>query len=122
MRTRHGDCLVHLPLSMNKKYSRTGTLFQRRMKKVSVNSDPKLISLIHYIHHNPIHHGFCTDFSDWPYSSIVSFLYLDLSTFQKQYLIWLGGGNLKQGIILFQKSHQEFKLDMKSIKDLEFSD
>ena len=56
-------------LAFNKVYDRSGSLFQKRFKRVKVNSRNYLITLIHYIHHNPIHHGFTQNYSDWDYSS-----------------------------------------------------
>jgi len=33
-----------------------------------------LLYLIYYIHHNPIHHGFCDHFLAYPWSSYLSIL------------------------------------------------
>jgi REP element-mobilizing transposase RayT len=55
--------------SFNKVYDRNGNLFQRPFKRIEVDSRDYLIKLIHYIHHNPIHHEFTNNYDDWPYSS-----------------------------------------------------
>lgn len=55
--------------SFNSVYDRHGSLFQKPFKHVLVNSQNYLLTLIHYIHHNPIHHNFTEDFTDWTYSS-----------------------------------------------------
>lgn len=61
-------------LSFNKVYDRKGSLFQKRFKRIKVDSESYLIMLIHYIHHNPIHHKFTNDYSNWSYSSYKAFL------------------------------------------------
>ena len=60
--------------SFNKVYERTGSLFQKPFKRVKIDSEQYLQHLIHYIHHNPIHHHFVDDYTDWKYSSYSSIL------------------------------------------------
>lgn len=55
--------------AINKKYDRTGSLFQTRFGRKRVTNEAYLIYLIHYIHFNPQRHGFVTDFRDYPYTS-----------------------------------------------------
>ena len=61
-------------LAFNKMYNRTGSLFQKRFKRVEVDSESYLQHLIHYIHHNPIHHNFASEYPEWEYSSYQSVL------------------------------------------------
>lgn len=61
-------------LSFNKVYDRTGSLFQKRFKRLKVDSNNYLLTLIHYIHHNPIHHNFAENYGDWTYSSYSAIL------------------------------------------------
>lgn len=58
--------------AINKRYSRTGSLFEHPFKRIKVESDNQLKYLVYYIHHNPIHHGFCNHFLDYPWSSYIS--------------------------------------------------
>ena len=58
--------------SINKRYSRTGSLFEHPFKRLKVESDNQLKYLVYYIHHNPIHHGFCDHFLDYPWSSYIT--------------------------------------------------
>ncbi len=53
----------------NKMYSRRGSLFIPNFKRKEINSDSYLTNLIHYIHANPVHHGFINKLSDWRWSS-----------------------------------------------------
>ncbi len=56
-------------LAYNKQQARHGALFQKRFKRISVTSEPKLHHLLAYIHHNPLHHNFCLSYEEWAYSS-----------------------------------------------------
>ncbi len=56
-------------LSYNNFYNRMGSLFKPNMKTREVDSDISFCKLIHYIHSNPVHHGFVDKIEDWPYSS-----------------------------------------------------
>jgi REP element-mobilizing transposase RayT len=53
----------------NKKYDRTGSLFERPFERKSINSENHFRNLIVYIHTNPVHHGFTDDFKDYHWSS-----------------------------------------------------
>jgi len=55
-------------LKHNIKYKRKGQLFLNRHKHILLPIH-KVIEKICYVHHNPIHHGFCIDYSDWKFSS-----------------------------------------------------
>ncbi len=60
--------------AFNKKYKRSGSLFEHPFDRVKVTSTDYLRYLIYYIHHNPIHHGFCEDLLEYPWSSYLSIL------------------------------------------------
>ena len=53
----------------NKQNNRKGSLFYNRYKRILVNGDDYLIKLIHYIHYNPVHHGFVKVLDEWEHSS-----------------------------------------------------
>ena len=55
--------------AFNKRYDRTGSLFQSRFRRKRVASDEYLVNLVHYIHRNPQEHGFVRDYRDYYYSS-----------------------------------------------------
>jgi REP element-mobilizing transposase RayT len=58
--------------SYNKAYGRNGGLFQKPFKRIRVENQNYLLMLVHYIHHNPIHHNFAEDYLDWKYSSYLA--------------------------------------------------
>lgn len=60
----------------NKKYNRKGALFVDYLKRKRVDEEKYLVKLFHYIHNNPVNHGFVEMINDWKYSSYHS--YIDL--------------------------------------------
>jgi REP element-mobilizing transposase RayT len=55
--------------SFNKMYKRRGSLFIKNFKREAILDKEYFLNTIVYTHRNPIHHGFCTQFTDWGYSS-----------------------------------------------------
>ncbi len=55
--------------AFNKRFERHGSLFERPFKRKMVTDDNYLRQLVLYIHNNPVHHGFCDDPEDYPWSS-----------------------------------------------------
>ncbi|PHN04876.1 transposase [Flavilitoribacter nigricans] len=97
-------------LYFNRRYKRTGALFQSRFKRVSVNNDVKQLSLICYIHHNPIHHRITNDYQNWRYSSYHTFFSKKSSNINRNKVLeWFGSGNSVLGKELFIRHHQDFK-------------
>ena len=60
--------------SINKRYHRTGSLFEHPFRRIKINSENHLKFLVYYIHHNPIHHNFCEHYLDYPWSSYLTIL------------------------------------------------
>ena len=52
-----------------KVYDRMGSLFIPSMKCELVEGDESLKKVVHYIHANPIHHGFVDHIEKWKHSS-----------------------------------------------------
>ena len=53
----------------NLRQGKTGHLFQSRYKAILCTDDSYLLTLVRYIHQNPVRAGFVADPSDWPWSS-----------------------------------------------------
>ncbi len=53
----------------NIKYQRVGHLFQDRFKSEPVETTDYFLTVIRYIHQNPVKAGLCKDIEDYPYSS-----------------------------------------------------
>ena len=57
----------------NIKYQRVGHLFQDRFKSEPVEDDAYFMTVIRYIHQNPVKAGLCKNLSDYEYSSYNEF-------------------------------------------------
>lgn len=78
--------------SFNKMFDRKGSLFMPRFKRKRIESDLYLTRVVHYIHANPVHHGFVKEIHDWPYSSYHAFLSSKPTKLQREYVLhWFGG-------------------------------
>ena len=96
----------------NKQQNRMGSLFIPNFSRKFVDSDGYLKTLIHYIHVNPVHHGFVYDFAKWKHSSYLTFISM-LPTEVKLYeVITMFGG--KEDFIAY---HQR-DIDINMISDL----
>ncbi len=60
--------------AINKKYKRTGTLFEGPYKSIHVDRDEYLWHLCRYIHLNPLKSGVVKDIGSWPYSNWLEFV------------------------------------------------
>ena len=57
------------PFAPNRKYERNGHLFQDRFRSEPVNSMEYFVTLIRYIHQNPVKAGLVDHVSEYPWSS-----------------------------------------------------
>ena len=60
--------------AVNKKYNRTGSLFEKPFERKRVTSEKYLQNLMFYIHNNPVHHGFTKTIKEYPWSSYGSII------------------------------------------------
>lgn len=58
--------------AFNKKYNRTGSLFEHTFRRKLIDNDEYLKQTILYIHNNQVHHGFCEHLLDYPWSSYLT--------------------------------------------------
>ncbi len=78
--------------AFNKQENRTGSLFQRPFGRIHVDNPEYFKNLIVYIHKNPEHHGFVTDFRDYPWTSYGTILSLQHTRLQRGKVIgWFNG-------------------------------
>lgn len=56
----------------NKRYHRTGSLFEHTFHRKEVDNIGYLRQVILYIHNNPVHHGFCSHSIEYPWSSYIT--------------------------------------------------
>jgi putative transposase len=62
---------------INRKYGRTGHLFQDRYKSEAVNDDGYFLNLVRYIHQNPVKAGLTNNVADYNYSSYAAYITAD---------------------------------------------
>lgn len=86
----------------NNLYNRKGSLFHRPFKRKEITSEDYLKTLVCYIHRNPIHHGFCTDFIAWKHTSYHAYLSDKPSKIERKYILDLFDG--KENFI---EAHQQ---------------
>ncbi len=55
--------------SYNKQQQRNGSLFFPNFKRKIIDDENYLEKVIHYIHHNPLKHGYCKALENWKFSS-----------------------------------------------------
>ncbi len=60
--------------AFNKKYSRTGGLFETPFMRIKITDDTYFKRLVYYIHNNPVHHGFVNDMIEYPWSSYLTLM------------------------------------------------
>ena len=58
--------------AINKKFHRTGVLFEKPFERKQITSEKYLQNVIYYIHNNPVQHGFTKQMSLYPWSSFES--------------------------------------------------
>lgn len=63
--------------AINKRFHRTGSLFQKPFKRIRVDSENYLINLILYIHHNPQNHNLVDRFESYEFSSYQKLIHQD---------------------------------------------
>lgn len=86
----------------NKMYNRKGSLFMQTVKRKLVEDDRYYTNLVHYIHANPVQHGFVDKMSQWKYSSYNAYFFDKPTRLAKnEALGWFGG------IKAFQTFHQQ---------------
>lgn len=97
------DLFISYSKSINKKYNRTGALFQYKFKRKEIANMGYYSWLIYYIHQNPIKAGLCKRFSEWKFSSYQA-LISDKSTILRrdEVLSWFTN---RIGFIQFHESN-----------------
>lgn len=94
--------------AFNRQQHRKGSLFIPNFKRKPVETTDYYLKLIHYIHANPIHHGFVKGFADWEFSSYHTYLSTKPTHLARQEgLEWFGGSNL------FEQFHRENPVSVK---------
>jgi len=97
--------------AINKRFLRTGGLFETPFRRIAIEDEQYLIQLIAYIHLNPFKHGYSNDYINYPYSSFHLLLEGNNKILEsKTVMDWFGGSEL------FKKFHDNWstKLEIDS--------
>jgi REP element-mobilizing transposase RayT len=78
--------------AINKKFIRTGGLFEKPFERKLITSDSYLKNIIHYIHNNPVQHGFVKQMSLYPWSSYDSIISDKPTKLKRKEIIAIYGG------------------------------
>ncbi len=78
--------------AMNKRYNRTGSLFESKYERKLVTNEKYFKQLIYYIHNNPVQHGFVTQMSLYPWSSYSTVLSEQPTQLKRKEVIKVYGG------------------------------
>ena len=110
---RFSNLLNSYSKAYNKMYDRRGSLFIKNFKHLEITNESYFANIVHYIHANPVHHGFVKDIEDWKWSSYQSILASTKTQLQRDTVItWFG--DTKQ----YLKFHQQ-SIDARLIAKLE---
>ena len=74
-----GNWLSSYTKAINKRFMRNGCLFQRHTKAIPVADEKYLLTLLSYIHQNPVRSGITRHLESWEFSS-----YRDYAGFRYQ--------------------------------------
>ncbi len=80
--------------AFNKVYQRKGSLFMPNFKNTLVENELSFCNMVHYIHSNPVHHGFVKNITDWKFSSFNSLISEKLTELERDYVLDAFGGKL----------------------------
>lgn len=94
----------------NKKYNRTGSLFQAKFKRVSISDIVHFKYMLWYIHHNVIHHNIAEDYNLWPHTSYHAYLDQKSPNISIESVLKIfNKGDGKTGLENFIKFHNDYK-------------
>ena len=77
--------------AINKRYQRSGSLFKDRFSRIKIEDETYLRSLIVYVHTNPTHHGFTTDFKSYKFSSFNTLISNNPTELDRKFVLSLFG-------------------------------
>lgn len=93
--------------AMNKRYNRTGSLFETTFERKLVTSEKYFRQLIYYIHNNPVHHGFVDHLGLYPWSSYETTISDKVTKLKRNEVLELFGG--KENLIFYHNQQQDIE-------------
>jgi len=96
-------------IKFNNRHHRKGQVFARFPKRIFIENEDRLRYLIAYVHHNPIHHRFNSNYSDWEFSSYRTLLNDSPTKLSRDHVMELFGGI--EGFNAFHDRFQVLKIE-----------
>ncbi len=98
--------------AINKQEGRTGSLFQKPFKRITIDSPEHLLYVVYYIHANPQRHGICDNFQKYSYSSFQRYLENRKTKLCKDDVVeWFGS----------KREFIQFHQDLQTLNDVEYA-
>ncbi|NOZ47626.1 MAG: transposase [Chlorobi bacterium] len=117
----------HIPLSnmfnaytkaINKRFDRTGSLFQEHLHRINITDDEYFLNLITYIHTNPEKHNIVSNFEKYKYSSYKAYITGKESLLKREYVKELFDDSEN---FIYCHRQKKIKLDLlKEITELDY--
>lgn len=104
----------------NCKYKTTGHLFQDRFKSEKVESDTYLLTVIRYIHQNPVKAGIVRHIEDWKWSSCKGYYgndYLPVGLLDSDLLLSMFSSHNKHSAMMSFKEFNEAVINDKCLEN-----
>jgi REP element-mobilizing transposase RayT len=98
--------------AINKKYNRTGSLFQKHPKRVLIKDEKYLVNLIIYVNTNPSHHNISA-YDNYEHSSYKALISNKPTLIKREEVLYLF-----DDVINFKYVHQLKKVRMELIKEV----
>jgi len=95
--------------AINKKFKRSGSLFEKRFERKEVVHPAYLRQLILYIHYNPVKHGFGETIQEYPWSSYGSIISHQPTKLKRDFVLTLF--NCREEFQLFHKGVPDMGLE-----------
>jgi putative transposase len=101
--------LMSYAKSYNKRYDRHGSLFQKSLKRIAIDSDDYFTTMIRYIHFNSVLHGITKRPEQWKHNSFQAYVSNHKSAIVKDVVLeWFGG---EEAFLKFHASIQRDEFD-----------
>ncbi|MDR2237212.1 MAG: transposase [Chryseobacterium sp.] len=101
------DLLNAYAKAYNKVYNRKGALFLNTVKRKRIRDEKYLLKVLHYIHNNPVNHGFVNQIEDWKHTSYSSYVNMQKSSKMERSEIMKYFETL-ENFILYHRSDVEY--------------
>ena len=94
--------------AINKQENRKGALFTRPFKRIKITEEKYLITLVYYIHLNPVHHNITDHFENYKWSSYKAIISDTNTKLNKEVVLdWFED---KNNFIFVHKTKKDFEL------------